>query len=81
MESEDDFLNIAIDSEEDESTKKEQVKKVPRDFLSEEDFERTRREWSAKIEAGEVSLCLVLEGVLLGVNGFVDLEDVKSASG
>jgi hypothetical protein len=28
--------------------------KVPRDFQSEDDFERQRKEWKPKIEAGEV---------------------------
>jgi len=46
MEDEDGGLfNIEVSSENE---------KVPRDFQSEEDFQRQRREWKVKVEKGEV---------------------------
>jgi hypothetical protein len=50
MEDEAGFLNIEISSDEsvDETTK------VPRDFQSEENFQKHRREWKPKNEVGEV---------------------------
>ena len=51
MEDEDGGLfNIEVSSE-DEAVKDE---KVPRDFQSEEDFQRVKTEWKPKIETGEV---------------------------
>lgn len=46
------LFNIEISSE-DEATEQVQVQ-VPRDFQSEEDFQRQRAEWKPKIEIGEV---------------------------
>jgi hypothetical protein len=50
MDDEAGFLNIEISS--DESV--DETAKVPRDFQSEEDFQKQRREWKPKNEAGEV---------------------------
>ena len=48
MEDEDGGLfNIEVSSGESEN------EKVPRDFQSEEDFQRQRREWKVKVEEGE----------------------------
>ena len=53
MEDEDGGLfNIEVSS--DESVN--EVEKVPRDFQSEEDFQRQRREWKPKVERGEVCI-------------------------
>lgn len=51
MEDEAGFFNIEISS--DESV--DEAKKVPRDFQSEDDFQKARREWKPKNEVGEVS--------------------------
>lgn len=51
MEDEDGGLfNIEVSS--DESVN--EAKQVPRDFQSEEDFQRQRREWKPKVERGEI---------------------------
>lgn len=51
MEDEDGGLfNIEVSS--DESVNESE--KVPRDFQSEEDFQKQRREWKVKVEKGEV---------------------------
>jgi hypothetical protein len=50
------LLNIEFSSEDEAGTESE---KVPRDFQSEEDFQRQRAEWKPKIEVGEVRLCLL----------------------
>ena len=47
------FFNIEVGS--DESV--DETDKAPRDFQSEEDFRRQRREWKPKNEVGDVSLC------------------------
>lgn len=47
------LLNIEFDSE-DEKAAAEQENKVPRDFQSEEDFQKQAREWTPKVETGEV---------------------------
>lgn len=52
MEDEAGLFNIEVGSN--ESVNK--VEKVPRDFQSEEDFQRQRREWKPKNEVGDVSL-------------------------
>jgi hypothetical protein len=52
MEDEAGFFNIDVGS--DESA--DDAAKVPRDFQSEEDFQRQRREWKPKSEVGDVSL-------------------------
>jgi hypothetical protein len=52
MEDEAGFLNIEVSSDE----AVDDVEKVRRDFQSEEDFQKQRREWKPKIEVGEVSL-------------------------
>jgi hypothetical protein len=52
MEDEAGFFNINLGS--DESA--DDAAKVPRDFQSEEDFQRQRREWRPKSEVGDVSL-------------------------
>ena len=51
MEDEDGGL-FAIEVSSDESAKASE--KIPRDFQSEEDFARQRREWKVKVEKGEV---------------------------
>lgn len=48
------LFNIEVSSEVEAETESE---KVPRDFQSEEDFQRQRAEWKPKIEAGEVTIC------------------------
>jgi len=50
------LFNIEVSSEDEAATESE---KVPRDFQSEEDFQRQRAEWKPKIEDGEVRLCLL----------------------
>jgi hypothetical protein len=50
------LFNIEVSSEDETGTESE---KVPRDFQSEEDFQRQRAEWKPKIEVGEVRLCLL----------------------
>lgn len=45
---------FSIEISEDESNKEAKEKTVPRDFQSEEDFERQRSEWKPKRENGEV---------------------------
>jgi hypothetical protein len=57
MENEDSGLfNIEVSS--DESVNESE--KVPRDFQSEEDFQRQRKEWRVKVEKGEVGKALHL---------------------
>jgi hypothetical protein len=46
------LFNIELSSSDESVNVKE---KVPRDFQSQDDFERQRKEWKPKIEAGEVS--------------------------
>jgi hypothetical protein len=50
------LFNIEVSSEDEVETESE---KVPRDFQSEEDFQRQRVEWKPKIEVGEVRICLL----------------------
>jgi hypothetical protein len=45
------LFNIELSSSDESVNVKE---KVPRDFQSEDDFERQRKEWKPKIETGEV---------------------------
>ena len=45
------LLDIEVSSEDGVSQESE---KVPRDYQSEEDFQRQRAEWKPKIEKGEV---------------------------
>jgi len=47
------LFNIEFDSE-DEKAAAEQENKVPRDFQSEEDFQKQVREWAPKVETGEI---------------------------
>jgi hypothetical protein len=47
------LLNIEISSEDEAENESE---KVPRDFQSEEDFQKQRAEWKPKIEVGEVKI-------------------------
>jgi hypothetical protein len=49
------LFNIEVSSDDEAETESE---KVPRDFQSEEDFQRQRAEWKPKIEVGEVRICL-----------------------
>ncbi|KAG0652047.1 hypothetical protein D0Z07_1054 [Hyphodiscus hymeniophilus] len=57
MEDEDGGLfNIELSSDESVS----ESEKTPRDFQSEEDFQRQRREWKVKIEEGEIWKALKL---------------------
>jgi hypothetical protein len=49
------LFNIELSSSDESVDVKE---KVPRDFQSEDDFERQRKEWKPKIEAGEVGRSL-----------------------
>lgn len=44
-----------IDVDDCEISVKEEAK-VPRDFQSEEDFQKQRKQWKPKVEVGEVSL-------------------------
>ncbi|KAG4438416.1 hypothetical protein IFR05_006122 [Cadophora sp. M221] len=53
------LFNIEFDSE-DEKAAAEQEKKVPRDFQSEEDFQRQASEWRPKVERGEIYKTLTL---------------------
>jgi hypothetical protein len=46
------LFNIEPESSEDSA---DEGQKVPRDFQSEEDFQKQRREWKPKNEFGEVS--------------------------
>ena len=48
------LFNIEVSSEEEDLEEK-----VPRDFQSEEDFQRVRAEYKPKIEVGEVSFSFV----------------------
>jgi hypothetical protein len=48
------LFNIEVSSEDEAETEPE---KVPRDFQSEEDFQRQRAAWKPKIEVGEVRIC------------------------
>ncbi|KAH6722394.1 hypothetical protein BKA61DRAFT_729751 [Leptodontidium sp. MPI-SDFR-AT-0119] len=62
MDREDDnggLFNIEFDSE-DEKAAAEQEKKVPRDFQSEEDFQKQASEWRPKVERGEIYKTLTL---------------------
>lgn len=43
------LFNISLSDDE------EKVEKVPRDFQSEEDFQKQRAEWTPTIETGQVS--------------------------
>lgn len=54
-ECEEDFLCMGLSSDEDGATA-EAEKKVPRDFQSQEDYEKQKAEWKPKVEKGEVSL-------------------------
>jgi hypothetical protein len=47
------LFNIEVSSE-DETI--DEAEKVPRDFQSEEDFQKQRAEWKPKIEVGEVRI-------------------------
>lgn len=47
------LFNIDIDLDDSEVPVKEEAK-LPRDFQSEEDFQKQREEWNPKIEVGEV---------------------------
>jgi hypothetical protein len=51
MEDEAGFFNIEISSDESIG----EAKKIPRDFQSEDDFQKARQEWKPKNEVGEVS--------------------------
>ncbi|KAH7407765.1 hypothetical protein BKA64DRAFT_667348 [Cadophora sp. MPI-SDFR-AT-0126] len=53
------LFNIEFDSE-DEKAAAEQESKVPRDFQSEEDFQKQAREWRPKVETGEIHKTLSL---------------------
>jgi hypothetical protein len=50
------LFNIEVSS--DESVNESE--KVPRDFQSEEDFQRQRKEWKPKIEKGDASILLIV---------------------
>lgn len=52
---EEDFLCMGLASDEEEATA-EVEKKVPRDFQSQDDYEKQKAEWKPKVEKGEVSL-------------------------
>ncbi|ESZ91412.1 hypothetical protein SBOR_8207 [Sclerotinia borealis F-4128] len=56
MEDENPFFAISVDSS-DESTP-DISEKVPRDFQSEESFQKVKREWRARIECGEIHTTL-----------------------
>lgn len=60
------LFNIDVSS--DEEARKEKERKVPRDFQSEEDFQRQLKEWKPKVERGEV--CAVSMFTLLGLDIF-----------
>ncbi|PMD27329.1 hypothetical protein NA56DRAFT_641039 [Hyaloscypha hepaticicola] len=51
------LFNIEVSSEDEAKTESE---KVPRDFQSEEDFQRQRAQWKPKIEVGELRKTLKL---------------------
>lgn len=51
------LFNIEVSSEEVSVTEPE---KLPRDFQSEQDFQRQRAEWKPKIENGEVNIIYYL---------------------
>ena len=51
-EEENGFLCLGLDSEEEEGAEAEV--KVPRDYQSQEDYERQKNEWKPKVERGEV---------------------------
>ncbi|KAK0107082.1 hypothetical protein ONS95_003791 [Cadophora gregata] len=53
------LFNIEFDSE-DEKAAAEQEKKVPRDFQSEEDFQKQAKEWRPKLETGKIHKALSL---------------------
>ncbi|KAL2073610.1 hypothetical protein VTL71DRAFT_10936 [Oculimacula yallundae] len=53
------LFNIEFDSE-DERAAAEKEKKVPRDFQSEEDFQKVAREWKPKVESGDIYKSLTL---------------------
>jgi len=56
------LFNIQPDSEDEEEMKKKE-EKVPRDFQSEEDFQRQRESYKPKIEVGDVSFSSFGNGV------------------
>jgi hypothetical protein len=51
------LFNIEVSSEDEAG---DEIEKVPRDFQSEEDFQRQRAGWKPKIEVGEVRILLFL---------------------
>ena len=55
------LFNINVSSSDDETS----TPKVPRDFQSEEDFQRQRAEWRAPIETGQVIYNLSLSFPLI----------------
>lgn len=57
------LFNIDVDLDDSDVAVKEEVVKVPRDFQSEEDFQKQRREWKPKIEVGEVSWKALLKSL------------------
>ncbi|CZT13021.1 uncharacterized protein RCO7_04273 [Rhynchosporium graminicola] len=62
MDEEDDnggLFNIEVNSE-DERAADEREKKVPRDFQSEEDFQKQLKEWKPKVETGDLYKTLTL---------------------
>lgn len=51
---EEDFLCMGLASDEEDAAAEEE-KKVPRDFQSQEDYEKQKAGWKPKVEKGEVS--------------------------
>jgi hypothetical protein len=56
------LFNIEVSSGDEAGNESE---KVPRDFQSEEDFQRQRAEWKPKVEAGEVKFPLLSSHFML----------------
>ena len=56
------LFNIEVSSGNEAGNESE---KVPRDFQSEEDFQRQRAEWKPKVEAGEVKFPLLSSHFML----------------
>ena len=47
------FLCMGLGSSDDDEPSAEAEKKVPRDYQSQEDYEKQKAEWNPKVERGE----------------------------
>ena len=78
------LFNIEVDEESGKDVDETEKVKVPRDFQSEEDFERQKREWRPKCEVGEVCFLSMFPLKILKIeaegNVVKDLEDIEAAN-